>query len=49
MSFLPRVRQQAPDHGAIQASVLVVPPDGLVHETGMKYAEFNVEGLPRTK
>lgn len=38
----PPVRQ-LPDHGVIKASVLVVPPDGSVRETGMKYGEFDVE------
>ena len=43
----PPVRPQVPDRGVIEASVLVVPPDGLVHKTGMKYKEFNVKGLSR--
>ena len=38
----PPVRR-LPDRGVIEASVLVVPPDGSVHETGMKCAEFDVE------
>lgn len=41
----PPVRRQVPDRGIIEASVLVVPPDGLVRKTGMKYEEFNVESL----
>ncbi|EDR05032.1 uncharacterized protein LACBIDRAFT_330098 [Laccaria bicolor S238N-H82] len=41
----PPVRQQVPDSGVIQASVLVVPPDGLVCKTGMKYEEFDVKSL----
>ncbi|KIK07552.1 hypothetical protein K443DRAFT_86805 [Laccaria amethystina LaAM-08-1] len=55
MSFLLQRRSKAivptpdppvrrlPDSGVIQASVLVVPPDGSVHETGMMYGEFDVE------
>jgi len=38
----PPVRR-LPNKGVIEASVLVVPPDGLVCETGMKYAEFDIE------
>lgn len=41
----PPVRQQVPDRGVIQASVLVVPPDGLVCKTGMEYEEFDVKSL----
>ena len=35
--------RRLPNRGVIEASVLVVPPDGSVHETGMKCAEFDVE------
>jgi hypothetical protein len=41
----PPVRR-LPGNEAVKASVLIVPPDGLVCKTGMKYAEFDVEADP---